>query len=71
MSAQITITSSHGFQVGDPVTMPMRLTVWQRFLIWVGSPTRWPPKTATKEFAVSAVSSGTSADLDFICDSIE
>ena len=59
----ITFTALNGsIQVGDKITMPVRLTKWERFLIWLASPFRWPPKKYDRNMTITIVN-GTSFEV--------
>jgi len=47
---------AHGFTVGDMLAAPIRLSLWQRFLIWLKSPFRCPPKEQITTYYVTEIS---------------
>lgn len=62
---QITMTSAPGcFQTGDIITMPITLSRWSRFLLWLASPFQWPPKTRSVRYVVTGVSNESSFEIE-------
>lgn len=60
----INITASHhGLSKGDVISMPVRLSKWQRFLLWIFNPFEWPPKIADREFTITSVANFNSFEI--------
>jgi len=57
-------TLSHGLQAGDSITIPLRLTLKERFLLWLAQPFRWPPKFYQGTWYVSSVTSGSTFEIE-------
>ena len=61
----LTITSFAGLQIGDVVTWRVRLTAWQRLLVWLAMPMRWPPTHHTAEAVICATLSSTQVEVEW------
>jgi hypothetical protein len=57
-------TLTHGLQAGDSIIIPLRLTLKERFLLWLAHPLRWPPKIYQGEWHISSVTNGNSFQIE-------
>lgn len=52
----ITLTAvSHCLRPGDIVSVQLPLTKWERFLIWLARPWRWPPRCYQSNLVIDLV----------------
>lgn len=62
----ITITSvACDFRVGDIVSMELPLTKWERFLIWLVRPWKWPSRTYRASRIITAVCSSSTSEAEW------
>jgi hypothetical protein len=52
----LTVSSVHAgtIEVGDVITIPYYLTKWERFLVWVARPWKWPPIFVERRCEITA-----------------
>ena len=57
-------TASHGLTAGDGITMPIRLSRWARFLLWLAKPWEWPPESWQGTYVITSVTNGNTFEIE-------